>query len=101
MIYSAVLKLNERRKETALESDQNGMSDFCNLSICFMLFVPCMFLQSTYHPTYTFCEVPFMTYINSYMFWRRYAIRGVIIAKVCKPTCQHMFAPPYRNDRNL
>jgi hypothetical protein len=30
MIYSAALKLNEGREETASESEQNSMSDFCN-----------------------------------------------------------------------
>ena len=33
-----------------------------------MLFVPCVFLQSYYHPTPVACDAPFMTYINSYMF---------------------------------
>ena len=28
-------------------------------------------LESIYHPTYTFCDTPFMTYINSYTFRHR------------------------------
>ena len=28
-------------------------------------------LESVYHPPYTFCDTPFMTYINSYIFRHR------------------------------
>jgi len=42
--------------------------------ISFMSFVPCVFLQSTYHLTYALHDTPFMTYINSYIFWHRCAI---------------------------
>jgi len=41
-----------------------------------MLFIPCIFLQSTYHPQNALCDTPLMTYINSYMFRHRRAILG-------------------------
>jgi len=42
-----------------------------------MLFVPCVFLQSFYHPTHVACDAPFMTYINSYMFRHQVVINCV------------------------
>jgi len=50
--------------ETASECDQNSMSDFCNFNIYFMLFVSCVFLQSTYHPTNTY--IPWSTIYDIY-----------------------------------
>jgi len=43
-------------------------------SVRFMLFILCMLLQSICHPTCALCDAPFMTYVNSYMFWHRGAI---------------------------
>ena len=42
-----------------------------------MLFAPCVFLQSYYHPAHGACDSPFMTYINSYMFRHQGVIKGV------------------------
>jgi len=52
-----------------------------------MLFVPCMFLQSVYHATYTLRDTPFMTYII-YVSPPRCHYQGVIITAVYKPTSQ-------------
>ena len=91
MIYSAVLRLNERREETASESDQNSMSDL-QFKYLFYVIRTVRVLKSTYHPTNTFCDVPFMTYIDSYIFWHRCAIQGVITTKVYKPACQYIIS---------
>lgn len=47
----------------------------------FLLFTPCMFLHSIYHPTYTLCNRPFRTYANSYIFWN-------LGAETCRRWCK-------------
>ena len=51
----------------------------------FLLFIPCMFWHSTHHSTYALYDLPFMIFINSYMFWHWGAIlRKSFITKVYK-----------------
>jgi len=59
-----------------------GNTDF------FMLFIPCIILQLTYHPTYALCETPFMTYRLLHVLAPRCHPQWVTITKVCKSTCQ-------------
>ena len=67
------------------------------------LLMPCMLSQPIYHPTYAFCDTPFIIYINSYMFHvsaeRRHPREDTVTV-----TSQHASlgsAPPRRNDYSL
>jgi hypothetical protein len=52
----------------------------------YLLFIPCLFWQSICHSTYALYDTPFMTYINSHMFWYWGAIlRESFVTKVYKP----------------
>jgi len=59
---------------------------------CFMFFILCVFLQSTYHPTDALHNATHMTYINCCMFRLRGAInRELLQPQVYKPTCHYTF----------
>ena len=54
---------------------------------CIMSLIPSKFLQSIYYPTYALRHTQFMTY-RLHVSAQRCHSQGVIITKVCKPTCQ-------------